>query len=184
MPVPSNAWAQGRFITASDIQVSAAYSHQKNFKNVHLLKAFSPAPGITTTGQVPIFELPIEFSARRFLGQHAIADWQITHLKLLRCRRVVEPAIRPSDPGFPKIDFVLISHNHYDHLDTASVKELHTRFGDDLAWYVPLKLGAWFTSLGVKNVTELDWWQDVQHPGSQVTVIMTPAQVHRTGRSL
>lgn len=43
--------------------------------------------------------------------------------------------------------------------------------------YVPLRLGAWFRRLGISQVRELDWWESVQHPGSQVSVAMTPAQV-------
>lgn len=42
------------------------------------------------------------------------------------------------------------------------------RFGPGLAWYVPLGLAGWFAGLGITNVTELDWWQEVQHPGSKV----------------
>jgi hypothetical protein len=42
------------------------------------------------------------------------------------------------------------------------------RFGPELAWYVPLGLKAWFTSRGITNVTELDWWQEVTRPGSKV----------------
>lgn len=68
----------------------------------------------------------------------------------------------------PKLDFVLISHNHYDHLDMGSVKRLFKRFGPGLAWYVPLGVKSWFTDQGITNVTELDWWQEVQHPDSKV----------------
>ncbi|KAK9844742.1 hypothetical protein WJX74_006230 [Apatococcus lobatus] len=124
----------------------------------------------------------LQMAGVTFLTDPVFSD-RASPFQRLGPRRVVEPAIRPSDPGFPKIDFVLISHNHYDHLDTASVKELHSRFGHDLAWYVPLKLGAWFTNLGITNVTEMDWWQEVQHSNSQVSVIMTPAQ-HWSSRSL
>ncbi len=42
--------------------------------------------------------------------------------------------------------------------------------------YVPLGLAGWFKSAGVKNVVELDWWQEVQHPGSSVKIVFTPAQ--------
>ena len=42
--------------------------------------------------------------------------------------------------------------------------------------YVPLRLGAWFRAQGIENVTELDWWQHVQHPHSSVSIVMTPAQ--------
>lgn len=52
-------------------------------------------------------------------------------------RRVVPPALALKDlahPHLPHIDFVVISHNHYDHLDTASVTALYARFGDSLTW--------------------------------------------------
>jgi hypothetical protein len=50
----------------------------------------------------------------------------------------------------------------------GSVDRLYKRFGEGLAWYVPLGIKAWFTSRGIHNVTELDWWHEVQHPGSKV----------------
>ena len=58
----------------------------------------------------------------------------------------------------PRIDAVVISHNHYDHLDEASIKLL----GNSTQYIVPLKLGAWFedNNISSNNVTELDWWQD------------------------
>lgn len=43
--------------------------------------------------------------------------------------------------------------------------------------YVPLRLGAWFARQGITNVVEMDWWQRVQHPGTPVSIVMTPAQV-------
>ena len=51
-------------------------------------------------------------------------------------------------------DFVVISHNHYDHLDLSTVKAI----GDRCKWFVPKGLGSWFQSAGVSNVIELDWW--------------------------
>ena len=42
-------------------------------------------------------------------------------------------------------------------------------YGPDLTWYVPLGLKPWFISLGIRNVIELDWWQEVQHAGSKVS---------------
>lgn len=83
--------------------------------------------------------------------------------------RAVPPALVPEDAAFPRqLDFVVLSHNHYDHLDSGSVDRLVAACGPQLAWYVPLGLKAWFTARGVHNVTELDWWQEVQHPGSKV----------------
>lgn len=50
------------------------------------------------------------------------------------CRRIAKPALKAEDPQLPNIDFILISHNHYDHLDYNSVLQLLKRFGDSLAW--------------------------------------------------
>lgn len=98
-------------------------------------------------------------------------------------KRVVPPAIEPDDPNLPHIDFVLISHNHYDHLDTSSVQRLHKRYGDGLKFYVPLGLKAWFSGVGVSNCEELDWWEEVQHPSLAVKICMTPAQ-HWSARGI
>ncbi|KAI7844885.1 hypothetical protein COHA_001537 [Chlorella ohadii] len=91
-------------------------------------------------------------------------------------KRVVPPAFSVDDPRLPKVDAVLLSHNHYDHLDKGSVLALNKRFGDSLRWYVPLGLASWFHRRGVRNVVELDWWQEAVHPGSSVRVALTPAQ--------
>ncbi|RKO87544.1 beta-lactamase superfamily domain-containing protein, partial [Blyttiomyces helicus] len=76
----------------------------------------------------------------------------------------------------PKIDIVLVSHNHYDHLDRAIVKEL----GNSVKWYIPLGLREWFKKFGVTNVVELDWWQEAMHEG-KLKIIGTPIQ-HWSGR--
>lgn len=47
------------------------------------------------------------------------------------------------------LDAVVISHNHYDHLDLNTVTLLNSRFGTDLRWFVPLGLAEWFTKAGV-----------------------------------
>ena len=93
-------------------------------------------------------------------------------------RRYHAPAVALAD--LPKIDAVVISHNHYDHLDVASVKALHARFGDALPFYVPLGLKAWFAELGISNVVELDWWDEAELHDVRFT--LTPAQ-HWSARS-
>ena len=92
---------------------------------------------------------------------------------------------RAQPPGLalrelPHIDAVLISHNHYDHLDLASVQALAAQPGGAPLFIVPLGLKAWFAAQGIVNVVELDWWQ-AQRVGA-VEVVMTPVQ-HWSARS-
>uniref|UniRef100_UPI00358F5986 N-acyl-phosphatidylethanolamine-hydrolyzing phospholipase D-like isoform X2 n=1 Tax=Myxine glutinosa TaxID=7769 RepID=UPI00358F5986 len=71
---------------------------------------------------------------------------------------------------------VVISHNHYDHLDYNTVINLNQRFGDALHWFVPLGLASWMRASGCKTVTELDWWQEELLPGTSVSLAATPCQ--------
>ncbi|XP_038597431.1 N-acyl-phosphatidylethanolamine-hydrolyzing phospholipase D isoform X1 [Tachyglossus aculeatus] len=77
----------------------------------------------------------------------------------------------------PRVDAVLISHDHYDHLDRRTVLALNERFGGELRWFVPLGLLAWMQRRGCENVIELDWWEENCVPGhDDVTFVFTPSQ--------
>ncbi len=72
-------------------------------------------------------------------------------------------------PGFPleelpPVDAVVISHDHYDHLDRPTVARLHERYGEALAWFTPLGFESWFRALGIHRVHALDWWQTAALP--------------------
>ena len=86
-------------------------------------------------------------------------------------RRLV-PAALPIE-ALPPIDIVLQSHNHYDHLDAWTVRAL-TAAHPRAQWIVPLRLGTFVRSLGVRDVSELDWWADVRL--GSATVACTPAR--------
>lgn len=86
----------------------------------------------------------------------------------------------------PPIDAVLLSHDHYDHLDEPSVRALHRRHGDTLRWIAPLGHAGWLEKRGItRNVHDVDWWDGVElaGPGGPVTVTCAPAQ-HWTRRGL
>jgi L-ascorbate metabolism protein UlaG (beta-lactamase superfamily) len=70
--------------------------------------------------------------------------------------------------ALPPIDVVILSHDHYDHLDRPTIARLHDRFGDALRWITPIGYTDWFDGLGIANVVELDWWQQASltHTGS------------------
>lgn len=83
--------------------------------------------------------------------------------------RVVPPAI--DFDGLPHIDVVVISHNHYDHLDRETVRRLASQPGGPPRFFVPLKLKAWFANEGITGVTELDWWDEAGFMGLQFTLV-------------
>ncbi|MCJ8274030.1 MAG: MBL fold metallo-hydrolase, partial [Psychrosphaera sp.] len=82
--------------------------------------------------------------------------------------------------ALPNIKGVIISHNHYDHLDKEAVKQLAAKVEN---FIVPLGIGHDLQNWGVPqdNITELDWWQSTEVGGLSLTA--TPAQ-HFSGRGL
>ncbi|MEK7362686.1 MAG: MBL fold metallo-hydrolase, partial [candidate division NC10 bacterium] len=85
-------------------------------------------------------------------------------------KRVTPPGLRFED--LPPIHLVLISHDHYDHLDVATVlrlAEVHRPL-----FLVPLGLKAWLADLGITTVEELDWWESRSINGLTLTCL--PAQ--------
>ncbi|SOC16251.1 L-ascorbate metabolism protein UlaG (beta-lactamase superfamily) [Rhodobacter sp. JA431] len=93
-------------------------------------------------------------------------------------KRVRAPGI--DFDALPEVDVVLISHNHYDHLDLPTLRKLNARFSPQ--FYVPLGNRTLLHEAGIMAVTELDWWQDVV-AASGVRIVLTPAQ-HSSGRGL
>jgi N-acyl-phosphatidylethanolamine-hydrolysing phospholipase D len=93
--------------------------------------------------------------------------------------RIVQPALSFRD--LPHIDIVVISHNHYDHLDLGTVKHLSRQAAGSPLFFVPLGLKAWFAGRGIHDVVELDWWESATHAG--MTFHLVPVQ-HWSARSL
>ena len=92
-------------------------------------------------------------------------------------KRISKLPFKVSD--LPPIDVVVISHNHYDHLDKGAIIDL-SRLQPDVHFYVPLGLKRVLESWGAKNVTELDWWEEVMHGELRITA--TPVK-HWSSRS-
>ena len=94
-------------------------------------------------------------------------------------RRWQPPGVALSD--LPHIDVVLISHNHYDHLDKDSVVALNRQAGGAPLFVVPLGIDRWMKEVGIDNVKAMDWWQG--HTVNGVTITFVPAQ-HWSRRTL
>lgn len=93
-------------------------------------------------------------------------------------RRLAPPAIPLA--SLPPLDVILLSHDHYDHLDAPTVRALAAGH-PNARWVAPLGVGELLTSLGVAQVVELDWWQSINAADTVITAV--PAQ-HFSGRSL
>ena len=91
-------------------------------------------------------------------------------------KRVHNPGMKLEN--LPKIDIILISHDHYDHLDINSLKQLQKKFNPTIL--VGLGVSKILKDHGIKNTFELDWWDKVQvHQGLDIN--FTPAE-HWSGR--
>lgn len=91
--------------------------------------------------------------------------------------RVRRPGIELEE--LPKIDVVLISHNHYDHLDMESLKKLDGKFHP--LFLVPLGDEKLLKEAGIQNVREMDWWEE--QVIREHKIIFTPSQ-HWSARGL
>ncbi|MDF1563001.1 MAG: MBL fold metallo-hydrolase [Deltaproteobacteria bacterium] len=93
-------------------------------------------------------------------------------------KRFQAPPIPLTD--LPQLQAVVISHDHYDHLDQPTIEALQTRTE---RFVVPLGIGAHLERWGVPSskIVELDWWQESDL--GAVTLVCTPAH-HFSGRSL
>jgi N-acyl-phosphatidylethanolamine-hydrolysing phospholipase D len=92
-------------------------------------------------------------------------------------KRMVKPGLRFED--LPPIDAVVISHDHYDHLDIGTVTRLAREHAP--RFFVPLGVKQWLEDQGITNAMELDWWDSTIFRG--LTFVCTPAQ-HSSGRGL
>ncbi|MCM3570862.1 MBL fold metallo-hydrolase [Neobacillus mesonae] len=90
-------------------------------------------------------------------------------------KRSTEPGIALED--MPDIDAVFISHGHYDHLDFPTLKKLK----GNPHYFVPAGLKRLLNRRGYQNVTEMNWWEQMDYKG--ITIHFVPAQ-HWTRRTL
>jgi L-ascorbate metabolism protein UlaG (beta-lactamase superfamily) len=93
-------------------------------------------------------------------------------------RRVVPPALDFKD--LPRIDVVLLSHNHYDHMDAATLERLAAQPGGPPQYFVGLGLKSWFDARGIATASELDWWDHRVINGVTFTFVPTQHWSKRT----
>ena len=84
--------------------------------------------------------------------------------------------------ALPELDAVIVSHDHFDHLDYPSILALAKR---DVRFYTSLGVGAFLSDWGVPDdrIVELDWWETARIPHGDLEITAAPSQ-HFSGRSL
>ncbi len=99
-------------------------------------------------------------------------------LSFMGPKRLVPPGMALE--ALPQIDVVLQSHDHYDHMCDATVRQLASH-SPNAAWCAPLGVGDQLRERGVRQVVELDWYQSSPAGGAHVTCV--PAR-HFAGRTI
>ena len=116
----------------------------------------------------------------RINGLHVLTDpiWsqRASPFQWAGPQRVKSPGLAFED--LPDIDFVIISHNHYDHLDINTIKRLQEEH--DPNFITPLGVGAYLKDNGINKWVDLDWWDEKQL-SDQIKLTSVPAQ-HFSGR--
>jgi len=138
--------------------------------------ATPPASGLRVTW-LGHSTMLVEIEGRRFLIDPVWSP-RASPLDWVGPRRFFPPPIALE--ALPPLDAVVISHDHYDHLDRETVVALGAR---GATFVVPLGVGAHLAAWGIPEgrIVELDWWQ--RAPFGPVALVCTPAR-HASGRML
>ena len=150
---------------------------QADVKAIHANAAAQTTmqPAVTWIGHATML---VQASGLNVLTDPVFSD-RASPVQFLGPKRAQPPGLRIDQ--LPPVDVVVLSHNHYDHLDVNSVKALANIAQAATLFIVPLGLKDWFTKQGISNVKELDWWDSVKVKG--VEFVFTPVQ-HWSARSL
>ena len=136
--------------------------------DLELLHGNDGRPRVTWIGHSTVL---LQIAGRSILTD-PIFSARASPVPLAGPKRRQPPGVRLRD--LPHIDLVVISHNHYDHLDARSVRALARQRGGPPRFAVPLGLERWFARhvrrLGRDFVTSLDWWDRADIAGLTVTL--------------
>ncbi len=161
---------------APDLKAVQAYApaHAAAFA---ALGTAGPRPAITWIGHATML---VQAGGLNVLTDPVFSQ-RASPVQFIGPSRAQPPGIALAD--LPVIDVVVVSHNHYDHLDTDSVQAIAARSaaaGRPTLFLVPLGVKSWFASRGITHVVEMDWWDSHVYRGVEFN--FTPVQ-HWSARS-
>lgn len=185
---------KGKFVYRVPSKMNGSvYNNSSKFKNSN-----STAKDRNPVGQIPVFE--IDWDKINAIEDHLTWFGHSAFLLNIDNKKIlVDPMLGPiaSPVSFigpkrysedmldfiedlPAIDAVLISHDHYDHLDYPSIRKLKSKVDH---FFVPYGVSNHLIRWGVakERITELNWWDETEFKG--LTIALTPAK-HFSGRGI
>jgi N-acyl-phosphatidylethanolamine-hydrolysing phospholipase D len=171
-----SAWTRWTFIlrrTWQSMTGPRAYDAPREANDGAALRAVPPPNTITWIGHATLL---VQVDGLSVLTDPQWSD-RAGPTSWLGAKRLAPPGV--AFEALPHVDVVVISHDHYDHLDLPTVQRLAA--AHDPLFLVPLGLKEWFADNGMRHVEELDWWQERELRG--VRFVSVPAQ-HFSQRSL
>ncbi len=151
---------------SKDIPAADSYNFTLANSNVELLRSNRDKTTITWIGHATVL---LQLNGLNILTDPHFTE-RASPVSWAGPKRVVQPGIALED--LPKIDVVVVSHDHYDSLDAGTIEELLQRKGgDNTMFFVPLGLKAWFKDVGATRVTEMDWWETRQQNGIEIIAV-------------
>ena len=171
-----DGWTRWSFLVSRAWQsftAPRAFSAPRVPNDGQALRGTPTAPTITWVGHATLI---VQLDGVTILTDPQWSD-RASPLSWAGPRRLGHPGVAFED--LPKIDVVVISHDHFDHLDLPTAARLAA--AHDPLFLVPLGLKAWFAQSGITRVEELDWWDGREVGG--VRFVCAPAQ-HFSQRGL
>jgi L-ascorbate metabolism protein UlaG (beta-lactamase superfamily) len=146
----------------------------------------TPQLGVTSDHEVSTTFINHASHLIQFLNYNVLVDpifsERASPVSFAGPKRIRAPGLKIDQ--LPKIDLILITHNHYDHLDEKSIRALAAKF--EPLFITPLGNAKLLKKFGAKNVIELDWWQshEIKYSGIfKLEVSCVPAQ-HWSARGI
>ncbi len=163
--------------------MSRAWSEPHPFDESHVLPVDQALAGWNAVGNearalwMGHASFLMEIAGTRVLTDPFLCDYA-SPVPMPGTRRLVPSAIPVS--LLPGVDIILLSHNHYDHLDVPAMKQLSARF-PGVRVVVPLGLAGLMRELGFRHVLERDWWDTLRIESLSITLV--PA-IHTSRRGV